>query len=148
MMTYLAKLLPRILSRKALLATATIISDRNREMIAGVLHARKVGVLHAQCVWQPCVYHNIIQALENPQNFGKAHCGSEGFSVYDNILVTLNHIGRGVVVLHPWGHTKKTYSLIYVSAKRAEPDYDDVPRQVASTNPVKKSSVGNGHNYQ
>lgn len=92
MMTFFGKLLPRILSKAALLAIATVLSDRNRELVAGIVHARTIGVLHALCVWRPCLYHNITQGLENPENFGKAHCGSEGSTVYDNILVTLNHI--------------------------------------------------------
>ncbi len=67
MMTFFGKLLPRILSKAALLAIATVLSDRNRELV----HARTIGVLHALCVWRPCLYHNITQGFEIPRTSAK-----------------------------------------------------------------------------
>ena len=88
---YTAKLLPRILSRRALRAVRFGLTDDSKEEQGGFLVAKQYGVLSPAFILFLCNFHRITQKLRDPAHFGSAYITP---TAYDRILATLQVIAR------------------------------------------------------
>ena len=82
----MTELLPRIIPRKTLRSTSTLIMDENKEQQDGAKAARGQRTFHPHMKIQLCCFHFLNLKIKDPDNLGTDHIQPR---VFDSILAAL-----------------------------------------------------------